>query len=42
MIGMPTSQSILLWIKDAVPTKFDEVLACARKYESEALCALRS
>ena len=38
-IGMPTSQSILLWVKDAVPTKFDEVLACARKYESKTLCA---
>jgi hypothetical protein len=40
--GMPTSQSILLWLKDAVPRKFDEVLACARKYESEALGARRS
>jgi hypothetical protein len=37
--GMPTSQSILLWVKDAVPGKFDEVLACARKYESETLSA---
>ena len=37
--GMPTSQSILLWVKDAVPAKFGEVLACARKFESEALCA---
>ena len=35
--GMPSSQSILLWVKDAVPTKFDEVLACARKYEGETL-----
>ena len=39
--GMPTSQSILLWVKDALPTKFDEVLACARKYESQPLCAQR-
>lgn len=37
--GMPTSQSILLWLKDAVPAKFDQVLACARKYESETLSA---
>ena len=40
--GMPTSQAILLWVKDAVPTKFDDVLACARKYESETLSARRS
>jgi len=40
--GMPASQSTLLWVKDAVPTKFDEVLACARKYESETLFARRS
>jgi signal transduction histidine kinase len=37
--GMPTSQSILLWVKHAVPTKFEEVLACARKYERETLLA---
>ena len=41
-IGMPTSQSALLWVKDAVPAKFDAVLACARKYESESSCAARS
>jgi hypothetical protein len=41
-IGMPASQSILLWLKEAVPTKFDEVLACARKFESEALAARRA
>jgi hypothetical protein len=40
--GMPTSQSTLLWVKDAVPTKFDEVLACARRYEHETLSARRS
>ena len=40
--GMPTSQSILLWVKDAVPVKFDEVLACARKLESEILSTRRS
>jgi len=40
--GMPTSQSILLWVKQAVPAKFDDVLACARKYESETLSARRS
>ena len=38
-VGMPTSQSILLWVKDAVPAKFDEVLARARMYEAEALHA---
>ena len=37
--GMPASQSILLWVKDAVPAKFEEVLACARKHESETLSA---
>jgi hypothetical protein len=37
--GMPTSQSTLLWVRDAIPTKFDEVLACARKYERETLRA---
>jgi hypothetical protein len=41
-VGMPSSQSILLWVKNAVPAKFDEVLACARKYESETLSARRS
>ena len=41
-VGMPPSQSTLLWIRDAVPTKFDEVLACARKYENETLCGRRS
>lgn len=35
--GMPSSQSVLLWIKDAVPTKFDEVLACARRHEQQTL-----
>jgi DcmR-like sensory protein len=40
--AMPASQSILLWVKDAVPTKFDEVLACARRYESETLSAQTS
>jgi MEDS: MEthanogen/methylotroph, DcmR Sensory domain len=40
--GMPASQSILLWVKDAVPMKFDEVLACARRYESDTLSASRS
>lgn len=40
--GMPASQSSLLWVKDAVPTKFDEVLACARKYEGEVLRGRRS
>ena len=40
--GMPESQSTLLWVRDAVPTKFDEVLACARKYENETLRAQRS
>ena len=40
--GMPTSQSILLWVKDAVSTKFDDVLACARKYESETLSVRQS
>lgn len=39
---MPSSQSTLLWVRDAVPTKFDEVLACARRYEREALGAPRS
>jgi len=38
-LGMPTSQSILLWVKDAVPAKFDDVLAFARRYESETLSA---
>ena len=41
-LTMPASQSTLLWIKDAVPTKFEDVLACARKYESETLSARRS
>lgn len=41
-VGMPSSQSILLWVKNAVPAKFEEVLACARKYESETLSARRS
>ena len=40
--GMPTSQSILLWVKEAVPAKFEEVLACARKYENTTLSALQS
>lgn len=39
---MPSSQSTLLWVRDAVPMKFDEVLACARRYEREALGAPRS
>jgi hypothetical protein len=38
---MPSSQSTLLWVRDAVPAKFDEVLACARKYEREILDARR-
>jgi len=41
-LGMPASQSTLLWVKDAMPTKFDQVLACARKYESETLYPQRS
>ena len=41
-IGMPSSQSTLLWVKDAAPAKFDQVLAFARKYESEVLSARRS
>jgi hypothetical protein len=41
-VRMPASQSALLWVKNALPTKFDEVLACARKYESEISCAPRS
>lgn len=41
-LGMPTSQSILLWVKDVLPTKFHEVLACARKYENETLSAWQS
>jgi hypothetical protein len=32
---MPASQALLLWIKEAVPHEFDEVLAWARKYEKE-------
>jgi hypothetical protein len=40
--GMPTSQTILLWIKEVAPMKFEEVLACARKYESETLSGRRS
>ena len=36
---MPSSQSALLWVRDVLPNKFDEVLACARKFESEALLA---
>jgi len=41
-LAMPASQSILMWVKDAVPTKFDAVLACARKFESETLGTRRS
>ncbi|HEX7158778.1 MAG TPA: MEDS domain-containing protein [Edaphobacter sp.] len=37
VLKMPTSQSILLWVKDTMPAKFDEVLTRARKYEIEAL-----
>jgi hypothetical protein len=33
--GMPPSQALLLWVKDAIPEKFDEVLAFARKHEGE-------
>jgi hypothetical protein len=40
--GMPAAQSTLLWVKDAAPAKFDQVLAYARKYESETLAARRS
>ena len=40
--AMPASQSILLWLKEAVPTKFDEVLAFARKFEGETVGARRS
>lgn len=38
---MLSSQSTLLWVRDAVPNKFDEVLAYARKYEKETLDARR-
>ena len=40
--GMPASQSTLLWVRDAVPSKFEEVLAYARKYEGETLCGRQS
>jgi hypothetical protein len=36
---MPSSQALLLWVKDTMPKKFDEVLACARKCEGEAVRA---
>ena len=38
---VPSAQSTLLWVRDAVPTKFDEVLACARKHENDILSARR-
>jgi hypothetical protein len=38
-LAMPASQLILLWVKDALPTKFDEVLACARNLETETVGA---
>jgi hypothetical protein len=41
-LRMPPSQSTLLWVKNAVPTKFDAVLACARKHEREAVGGVRS
>lgn len=31
--GMPSSQSLLLWLKEAVPDKFGEVLDLAKAYE---------
>jgi hypothetical protein len=34
-LAMPTSQSILLWVKHAAPAQFDDVLALARRYESD-------
>jgi hypothetical protein len=36
---MPASQAVLLWIKAAVPGKFDDVLACARECEAQAIAA---
>lgn len=33
--GMPASQTILLWVKDTVPDKFGQVLACARARERQ-------
>lgn len=32
---MPISQALLLWVKDAVPKKFEDVLFCARKHEAQ-------
>jgi len=32
--GMPSSQALLLWLKQAVPSKFEEVLDRARSYEA--------
>lgn len=36
---MPNSQALLLWVKDAVPKKFDEVLFRARQHEAEIVGA---
>lgn len=38
--GMPASQVLLLWIKDTLPHKFEEVLRHAREYENQS-CATR-
>ena len=37
---MPSSQAMLMWVKDAVPHHFHDVLASARAYEQAALTRL--
>jgi hypothetical protein len=34
--GMPLSQEILLWVRDAMPQKFADVLSFARKFEESS------
>jgi hypothetical protein len=34
--GMPSSQSMLMWVREALPKQFCDVLECARQFESSA------
>jgi hypothetical protein len=34
--GMPTSQALLLWVKDTMPQRFPDVLARAREHDRAA------
>lgn len=40
--SMPSSQAMLLWIKDDMPSTFREVLSLARKYDRSSTAAARS